>query len=247
MSKKSGTVILLLFAIFMTGICLFFLFLSSPSEFGYISHTYAQISHIDDAPKVKHMPHVTQPIGKVENDNTNSYGTAFIIDDHTIISNFHVANKNIKKIHFKPQLNGKEDTSIDIKNRHRVADKDIVVMNTKQSLKQYNKYRLTSKRPQWFDKTKSFGYPCMKRNKKSQNLVYQTTYKYLYQRKGLFYVSGQVYHGSSGSPMLNSEGQVYGIASFNFPKPGKNQESRRISGGYVLTQKDIETIQKYMK
>lgn len=224
--------------------------IGTPSEFGHISHTYATFSRHDDKPQIQQIKHTQQPIGKIINDNHNSYGTAFIVDDHTIISNYHVVKGNIDRIVFKPQANGTHIDNyptIKISEKYTLKHRDIAILHTQQSLKKYAHYTLTTTPPKWFESTTSFGYPHITSDEKSGYYLHQTTYRFLFHRHGVFYVAGVIYQGSSGSPMLNHEGKVYGIASFNYDKPSKNGSDKRISGGSYFTPQDIKWLQQHFK
>ena len=222
--------------------------IGDPSEFGHISHTYAKMSHQDDAQVIEKVNHVKHPVGQLINKNDKTYGTAFIVDDHTIISNYHVAKGDIKHIYFKPQMNSpypQDYPTVTLTEKFEHEKKDIAVIHTKQSLHQYEKYTLTNQRPKWFESTTSVGYPHMPDRLNTDGLN-QTTYRFLFCRGGRFYVAGTIYHGASGSPMLNSEGRAYGIASFNYDID-KDHESKRISGGTYFSQNDLMWIRRHLQ
>lgn len=226
--------------------------IGDPSEFGHISHTYAKLSNTDDTQIVKRIDNATQPVGKIINDNNDSYGTAFIVDDHTIISNSHVTKGDIRKTYFRPQVNTKHlehAKTIEFTEKHEFKNRDIVIIHTKQSLSQYPHYDVTSQYPKWFEPTTSFGYPYMPKDKNSEFYIHQTTYRFLFHRSERFYVSGTIFHGSSGSPMLNKHGNVYGIATFNYDDenhPSKHK-GREISGGQLFTSSDVNFIKQNLK
>lgn len=237
---------LLLLGLFIMAISFLFYGFSNPNNLGAISSSYAKITQNSDRQTIEDAKD-RQPIGKLLNKNGKdlTYGTAFIIDDHTLLTNTHVVVGNTKNLTFIPQMKDNETDKyphISINNKHTINGKDLAVVTTDQSLTKYGHYELGTESPSWFDKTQTIGYPTLPDSAMSEFRMHKTTFRFLFHRNGKFYVAGTIYPGASGSPMFNYKGQVYGVASFRF-----THNKEHISGGYMLSDADINQIHVFSK
>lgn len=198
----------------------------------------------------KNMP----PVGRIQNKKQLSHGTAFIIDDHTIITNYHVIKKGLKKQglkhfeftpHKKPvEFKNNEYVpafSTPIIDKHKIKDVDLVVLKTKKNLHAYGQLKLSNNTPNKYQETTSFGYPNPKFNKNiDDSKMTRTIYRFIKKdnHKQKFYVKGVIHPGSSGSPMLNEPGYVYGVASFRH----SDDIDQGVSGGVLLNHHIIKNI-----
>lgn len=249
LKKLLGLNMILMFLLIGLFLSWLFYCVGDPGEFGHLSHTYAKLSNQNDTQRIENVNHAKHPVGMLANDNNHTYGTAFIVDDHTLISNYHVAKGNLHHIKFKPQMSSshfEDSPTVTLTAKYHRHNKDMVVIHTRQSLRSYQKYQLTTQHPKWFEPTTSIGYPYMPSISEHTQSLTQTTYRFLFCRGGRFYVAGTIYHGSSGSPMIHANGRVYGIASFNYDAP-KHHEDKRISGGYYFSQSDLEWIHQHLQ
>lgn len=198
----------------------------------------------------KNMP----PVGKIRNIKQDTHGTAFIIDKHTILTNYHVIKKDdIKHFNFVPKKQPPRfenhqfvpETSTKIIDKHKINGSDLTVLTTDKDLSRFGHIDLSTEKPKPYDKTISYGYPSPKdpKSKIISSEMTKTTYHYLTSKDNQFYVKGVFHPGSSGSPVLNKDGKAYGIAAYRHT----DNEDSAISGGYLFTKDVIQDIEKYKK
>lgn len=210
---------------------------------------YEKTYHKDLRQHEKQIDSNMPPVGKLEDLTKSTHGTAFIVGPHTIITNYHVVDDHkVKNLMFTPKKKPREfknneyvpQLKTKITDVKRIGDKDIAILHTHDDLSKYGHLTLSSKHPERFDETTSYGYPnpVNKNNPIIDYEMTETSYHYLTDRFGKFYVKGVIHPGSSGSPMLNDKGQVYGIASFRH----KDDENKSVSGGYLFNHHTIELI-----
>ena len=212
-----------------------------------ISHfTKGNLKQKEEEVKTNEMP----PVGRLNNNKDDSHGTAFIIDNHTIITNDHIVeNATRNNLAFLPHRNSKNNTSIvngqntHIVDIHHIKNKDVAILNTKESLKPFGKITLTSETPKVYDKTITYGYPDPRLNIKQINdsKMTKTTFTYISTKNKKGYVKGIIHPGASGSPMINKHNEAYGIATFRHSDDDPNE----LSGGYIFTPDLINKINQY--
>lgn len=223
----------------------------------YITQIVQKLSHQNFNQSEKQIDHDMPPVGRIEDTKTLSHGTAFIIDDHTIITNFHVIkdglkDKGLKHFEFTPHKKPAEfkhneyvpPFTTTITEKHKINGADLVVLKTKKNLHQFGKIKLANHAPKKYEETTSFGYPNPKYNKNINDVeMTRTVYRFITKdtHRGKFYVKGVIHPGSSGSPMLNNKGEAYGVASFRHT----NNIKQGISGGYLLNDRIIKDINHY--
>lgn len=163
-----------------------------------------------------------------ENENLNWHGTGFVVGKHTIITNKHVIeddNYNIMKLKditftlgISEYDNENNDLVLNIDAVRLVPDLDIAVIRVKEDLS-YVTTPLPLSNNTYVnglnegDSITMVGYPSYK---KSTNNMYKSEHRFFsYHNNGIVaYSIGRLYKGMSGSPVLNSNGEVIGIASF---------------------------------
>lgn len=212
-----------------------------------LSHfTKSNLKQKEQQVKPSDMP----PVGRLNNNKDDSHGTAFIVDDHTIITNNHIINGATRNdLAFLPHRNSEQSSTIipgqntHITAIHHIKNKDIAVLNTKESLHSFGQMTLTSETPDTYDKTTTYGYPDPRLNIKHINdsKMTKTIFTYMSTKNEKGYVKGIVHPGASGSPMMNKHHQVYGIATFRHSDDDENA----LSGGYIFTPSLIKDINQY--
>lgn len=222
-------------------------------NYKFINSTSNTISHFtngDFKQKEEQLNNNLPPVGRLNNNKGGSHGTAFIIDSHTIITNDHIVNDASRNnLAFLPHRNS-ENNSIIVPNQnthitdiHHIKNKDVAVLNTKESLKPFGKITLTSETPKVYDKTITYGYPDPRLNIKQINdsKMTKTTFTYISTKNKKGYVKGIIHPGASGSPMINKHNEAYGIATFRHSDDDPNE----LSGGYIFTPDLIDEINQH--
>lgn len=181
---------------------------------------------------------------RIKNDQNNRYGTAFVIDKHTIITNNHVVRdkhqpdiyKHIdpKDMQFRPSRDGNHiPYRFSIKDVKMLKNVDIAVLHTNADLTKYVKpLSLASessiKNLRQYTSIYGVGYPDVAKYFKDTNfkpyemLQYKGYYlQPTYSITPQFYTKMIIRKGSSGSPIMNSQQQVIGVNSSGFNNRGE--------------------------
>lgn len=181
---------------------------------------------------------------RIKNEKNDRYGTAFVIDKHTIITNNHVVRdksysdiyKYIKPsdMEFRPSREGNSiPYKFKIKDVKMLKNVDIAVLHTYEDVTKYVKpipfaseYQINHQA--FKSKLYGIGYPDVKyyfpnsNLKRYQKLIYNGYYlQPTYSLTPQFYTKMIIRNGSSGSPILNSKYQLVGVNSSGFNNSGK--------------------------
>lgn len=181
---------------------------------------------------------------RIKNDQNNRYGTAFVIDKHTIITNNHVVrDKNKpdiydhidpKDMQFRPSRDGNNiPYRFSIKDVNMLKNVDIAVLHTNADLTKYVKpLSLASessiKNLRQYSTIYGVGYPDVAKYFKDTNFKRYEMLKYkgyylqpTYSITPQFYTKMKIRNGSSGSPIMNIRHQVIGVNSSGFNNSGE--------------------------
>lgn len=215
---------------------------------------YSQYPKAYGNPKGK----VFEGVGLIYNAGSNMSGTAFVIDDYTILTNEHLVNyRNSNKVVspssliFYPNLynNSLVNGNIKIKAIYKLPGvNDLAVVRTVQKVTNYTKpIKIASyKEVDTLSKKtyiKSVGYPSWSgfqpRFVSGYSLV-------LDKPNQIFANKLRVNMGQSGSPILNKNNRAVGIVSYNFDNNYYMSSIER-SGGVPFTYDVKQFIFKYKK
>lgn len=188
--------------------------------------------------RVKNIDTVKSAVGTLQNTKNKFYGTAFAIDDYTLITNNHVVEENFgiakePKYHpekpenliFSPSRNGdKRPYQFTIKDVKMIKGADVAILHTNKKLSSYiTPLKLANIQDlphfKFKDNITVLGYPAKGYlpelfSKDLKYTMYASKGYYLMKAKSIdpqFYIKSIVRKGSSGSPILNSENEVIGI------------------------------------
>ena len=138
-------------------------------------------------------------------------GTTFSIGPNLFVTNFHVLNEILKnEISIKDIIFQQKDDYSHLKIKRIVAVSalyDLVLFETEQSVRSY--LNIADNLSQSNEKLLILGYPQMEfKEIKQTGKVVDSKYLYIF-----LHVDHSKLEGTSGSPVLNTEGQVVGVAS----------------------------------
>lgn len=179
-------------------------------------------------------------IGILSNTKNKVYGTAFVIDDHTLLTNNHVVEKGFgvvnkamydperpSNLKFMPSRDANNiPYSFTIKDIKMIKGVDVAVVHTNEKvtdkvtpLKIANEQNIKNMKSR--DKITTYGYPS--KEYLGNDFINDSRYK-MYKSDGFyllkvnsddpqFYSKMIIRMGNSGSPILNSNNEVVGINS----------------------------------
>ena len=204
------------------------------------AHNMVQTISNDDISieRVESLNDITSAVGTISNTKNKFYGTAFAIDDYTLITNNHVVEENFgiarePKYHpekpenliFSPSRNGdKRPYEFTIKDVNMIKGADVAILHTNEKISSYvTPLKLADRQDltqlQFKDTVTVYGYPGKGYlpeafAKDLKYTMYASKGYYLMPSKSVdpqFYIKAIVRKGSSGSPILNSKNEVIGV------------------------------------
>ncbi|AVP36125.1 trypsin-like serine peptidase [Staphylococcus felis] len=177
-------------------------------------------------------------IGILSNTKNKVYGSAFVVDDYTLLTNNHVVEKgfgtrnqtkydaeNVSNLKFMPSRNGSNIPYVfNIKDIKMIKGVDVAIVHTKEKLTDKVKpLEIANEKDindmKFKDRITTYGYPA--KEFLGSNFERDNRYK-LYKSEGFyirnvnsddpqFYSKLIIRKGNSGSPILNNNNKVIGI------------------------------------